>query len=189
MNLILIGFRGAGKSVVGKRVAERLGMNFLDLDEVIEKEFGGSILEIFEKEGEEGFRERECRALEACRGVKKSVIAVGGGAVLREANREFLKKLGMLVYLNVSPGEAFKRIKTSERKGSRRPSLTGLSMDVETEVLISKREPIYRSIADFEIDTHQRSVEGVAGAVIECLKGLSLGQGGLPHDSEKKKTE
>ena len=94
MNIILVGFMGTGKTVVGRRVAERLGRPFFDADALLEKESGRSIAEWFEKKGEAAFREEEARILRTLGGKTNVVIAAGGGALLREDNRRALTREG-----------------------------------------------------------------------------------------------
>jgi shikimate kinase len=112
----LVGFMGTGKTTLGRRVAERMGLSFVDLDEQIERSSGMSISEIFAREGEDGFRRRESRALQDL--VEKPepiVVATGGGAFTVDANRSLMKSAGVVVWLDVPIGEILARIDGGER--------------------------------------------------------------------------
>ena len=112
----LVGFMGTGKSTLGREVAERMGLPFVDLDERIERSSGMSVPEIFEREGEDGFRRRESQALDELIGRPESVVvATGGGAFTVEANRLRMKSAGVVVWLDVPIGEILSRIDDGER--------------------------------------------------------------------------
>ena len=150
-HLYLVGYRGTGKRTVGRLIAGALGWPSIDLDERIEARAGTSIAEIFAAEGEEGFRNRESAALEAAvtmgaMGVE-SVIATGGGIVLREANRRLLKATGTVVWLQASAETIWARIRGDAGTGGRRPDLPtgGFAEIVE---LVAARERFYREVAD-----------------------------------------
>lgn len=106
MNVYLIGFRGSGKTTVGQQLAGRLGLSAIDSDDLIEQAAGASIREIFEREGEAGFRDREQAVVEQLASAAESaprVVSLGGGAILREANRQQLAASGVCVWLTASP--------------------------------------------------------------------------------------
>src|SRR3954451_18626834 len=157
MSIALVGYRGSGKSTVGKRLADNLWQKFVDTDEMVTKKAGKNIKEIFETQGEAGFRELEIQAVaEACK-LKDHVIALGGGAVLREENRKAIKDAGLkVIYLRCEADELLKRIQADPATADTRPSLTQLGGSIdEVRKLLEEREPIYRSIMTGELDvTH-----------------------------------
>ncbi len=142
-HLFLIGMRGAGKSVVGRAAARRLGLPFLDLDRAVERAARLSVRAIFARRGEAGFRRLEERALRALRGGGPHVVATGGGIVERAACRALLRECGFAVWLQVAPAELKKRL----GRGRRRPSLSGRAPAVEAGVLLRRRGPLYREAA------------------------------------------
>ena len=164
-NIYLIGLMGAGKSTAGRLLAQTMGREFYDSDDEIVKRTGASIPTIFEIEGEAGFREREQRMIaELC--AKKSVIlGTGGGAILREANREALKNTGWVVYLSTSP----ERLINRTRYDKNRPLLqTANPLYVLTQ-LYEVRHPIYQDLADIVITTGAGHVTHVVAHIIEQL--------------------
>ena len=164
-NIYLIGLMGAGKSTAGRLLAQTMGREFYDSDDEIVKRTGASIPTIFEIEGEAGFREREQRMIaELC--AKKSVIlGTGGGAILREANREALKNTGWVVYLSTSPERRINRT----RYDKNRPLLqTANPLSVLTQ-LYEVRHPIYQDLADIVITTGAGHVTHVVAHIIEQL--------------------
>ena len=163
-HLFLTGFMGAGKSTVGALVAERLGRPFLDLDAVIAEREGASVADIFSARGESGFREAEHAALVALVEQAPSVVATGGGAVLREDNQALLKQHGTVVYLAVTPEEAMARLGDA----GDRPLLAGEGLAAARSILDS-RLALYRAVADAVVDTGGRTPEEVADAVIAAL--------------------
>jgi shikimate kinase len=157
MSVALIGYRGCGKSTVGKRLADRMWQTFVDTDELVVKRAGKSIRDIFEKEGEERFRQLEAEVVaEVCK-LEDHVIAMGGGVVLREENRAAMKNAGLkVIYLKCEPEELLKRIESDPDTAANRPSLTNLAGGIEEiRSLLAVREPLYRSVKTAELDvTH-----------------------------------
>lgn len=164
-HVFLIGFMGAGKSTVGRRLAVRLGLPFIDLDARIEQDAGCSIVEIFDAEGEQRFRDREREALAAVAEEPASVVACGGGIVLADENRRLLNDTGRVVYLKVSAGEALARI--GDTTG--RPLLERGDAGAMAATLLAARETLYRAVADVEVDTSGLDRDSVADAVFEAL--------------------
>lgn len=161
-NLVLTGFMASGKSAVGRRVAERLAWPFVDLDEAIEAEAGRSVPEIFAAEGEEGFRDRESRALEKALRGGPAVIATGGGVLLREENRRLLAG-HLLVNLRVTPEEAVAR---ARKGGPVRPLLGGDDPTGRARAIFEARRALYDAVP-IQVDTMGRSADRVADEVLE----------------------
>lgn len=157
MSIALLGYRGSGKSTVGKRLADRLWHKFIDTDELVVSAAGASIRDIFANQGEAAFREMESRVVAEASKLADHVIALGGGAVLREENRRALKDAGVkTIYLRCEPDELLRRIQADPLTGEMRPDLTELGGGIEeVRRLITEREPIYRSVMTAELDvTH-----------------------------------
>ena len=164
-NLFLIGPMGAGKSAVGRQLARLLHMSFVDSDDEIEARTGVDIPFIFEKEGEEGFRTREAKVIDALSAMDGIVLATGGGAVIDPQNRSFLGARGLVVYLHTSVEQQVART----HKGRERPLLeNGDRADILAE-LMEVRDPLYREIADMVVETDGRKVRAVADEIIERL--------------------
>jgi shikimate kinase len=150
----LIGYRGAGKTTVGRRLAEAMRVDFRDLDDAIEMRAGATIAEIFAAEGEPGFRARERRELElAAREGGRAVVATGGGIVLAEANVKLLRSSGFVVWLRAPPAVLRGRLERDSATAARRPALSGNSALDEVERMLAAREPLYASTAHVEVDT------------------------------------
>jgi shikimate kinase len=164
-NIILIGFMGCGKSSIGRRLASRLGHTFLDSDDLIVAAAGRPISEIFSLEGEEGFRHRESEELRKLLGADNVVLATGGGAVLREENRDFLKRIGKIVWLHSDPEILFERA-TRSRK---RPLLEVENPRTTFNSLLEARLPVYAEACDLQVDatglSHDQTVEKIVSTL------------------------
>jgi 3-dehydroquinate synthase len=166
-NIILIGFSYSGKSMVGRKVAKRLGWSFVDTDEEITKLAGKDIPQIFALDGEEHFRELERGVLnKACRG-QNAVIATGGGAVLDEANRELMRESGVIICLEVGAETIYQRLlKNGEgSSGPLRPLLAAQDPLRRIRELKAFRQPYY-DLADWKVGTDDLTVEEVSNEVI-----------------------
>jgi shikimate kinase len=177
-NLVLVGYRGSGKSTVGKELARTLGLGFLDTDLVIQEKQGRSIREIFSTDGEPAFRNLESQSLEdllADQSISPSVIATGGGIVMRSENRDNLRLLGMVIWLEVSPEMAIQRISGDSFTTDQRPSLTSQSLSEEVRKMIAERTPVYASVADMKIlnNDNSRDTEAIVQEIIGQLKQTS----------------
>ena len=157
MSVALIGYRGSGKSSVGKRLADRLWQPFVDTDELVIKRAGKCIRDIFTENGEAGFRDLESDVVAEVCETPEQVIALGGGAVLREENREAIKAAGLkVIYLRCEAEELARRIAADPTTDASRPALTDLGGGIEEiRKVLAEREPIYRSVMTGELDvTH-----------------------------------
>jgi shikimate kinase len=169
LSIFLIGPMGAGKSAVGRKLAEELQLEFVDSDEFIEERTGVDIPYIFEREGESGFRARERQAIEELTQLSGVVLATGGGAVQDPMNREHLGERGRVVYLHASIDQQLKRT----RSGRERPMLkNGDPRDI-LESLMAIREPQYRQIADITVETDGRRVTAVTREIRRRLQDLA----------------
>lgn len=161
---VVVGPPGAGKTTVGRLLADRLGVGFRDVDDDIVVLAGKSISDIFTGDGEPAFRALERRAVADALSSHDGVLALGGGAVLADETRELLRG-HHVVFLNVGLGEGVKRTGLS----TARPLLAGVNPRATFKSLLDARLPLYRSVASVEVDTDAREPEEVAAAVAEAL--------------------
>lgn len=173
--IALIGLPGSGKTTVGKQLARRLGVPFVDTDQVIEQRIGCSIPEFFAREGEDCFRDLEQQVIDQLTVQKIGVLSTGGGAVLRSANRQHLHGRGRVVYLKSSPAELFRRLKNDKT----RPLLQVADPLAKLKALYSERDPLYRETAHFVLETGKPSVAALVN-MIQMQLDLA---GDLPVDS------
>ncbi len=169
MNIVLIGFRGTGKSTVGKLLAKRLERDFIDSDKYIESSTGKTIKSIFEEGGEDGFRKIEADIIAELSKVDNKVISAGGGAVLKEENVRNLKDNGFLVLLEATPEIIHNRIAQDEKTTQQRPSLTDKKPLDEIKHLIAKREHAYKNAADYTMNTSYVSCEDIVNEIITIV--------------------
>ena len=170
-NVFLVGPMGAGKTTIGKQLAQILKLDFLDSDLEIEERAGAAIDWIFELEGEEGFRQREQRVLEELTEQQGVVLATGGGAILSKDNRLALAGRGIVVYLSASIEQQVERT----RRDKRRPLLLESDDPRGTlEQLMMARDALYREIADYVIATDRGSVKTVAKDIARMIQDDQL---------------
>lgn len=165
-HVFLVGFMGAGKTTVSKLVGHSLGRPVVDVDAQIEAVSGRSVREIFEDVGEDAFRALETEQLTALSEADPSIVACGGGIVVRDENRVLLKRLGMVVYLKVSAGETLARVGSD----GTRPLLSGPGGAIAATALLEAREVLYAAVADVTIDTVGRTVDEVAEDVVAAIR-------------------
>lgn len=165
-NIYLVGMMGAGKTSVGRHLAKRLQRRFADADHEIESMTGVRIPTIFEIEGESGFRDRETQVIAALSEQNDLVLATGGGAVIRETNRQCLRDTGVVIYLRVPPHILYERT----RHDRNRPLLQVENPLQRLQELFAQRDPLYREIADIIIDGGNCSVSTLAKRVEEEVK-------------------
>ena len=172
-NVFLIGLMGAGKTTIGRILARKLGMRFIDSDHEIERRTGASIPWIFEIEGEESFRRREAEVIADLTAQDGIVLATGGGAVLNAANRACLKARGRVIYLRATVGSIL--LRTSHDKN--RPLLQLADPRRKLEELTEQREPLYREIADLVVDTGRPNVQSMVQTILAQLGALEQASG------------
>ncbi len=152
-NLVLVGPMGAGKSSIGRRLAERFGLEFVDADHAIVERAGASINAIFEHSGEAGFREHERAVLQELLQGCGRLISTGGGAVLHQDNRRHIRERSFAVYLRVGVESQLQRL----QRDRSRPLLHRGDREQVLHELTRQREPLYREVADLELDTDRLS--------------------------------
>src|SRR5450432_1746182 len=168
MSVILIGYRGSGKTTIGKKLADRLWQKFVDTDDLIVAATGKTIREIFETDGEPKFRDLETDALRKACEMKDHVISLGGGAVIREENRKTIINSGLKrIYLRCDPQILLQRIHSDPQTSANRPHLTHLAGGIdEIKNLLAIREPFYREVMSAELDvTNLSPVEALVHIV------------------------
>lgn len=167
----LIGLPGGGKSTVGKQLAKRLGVRFLDADTVLEERIGMPIRSFFEQQGEAAFRDLEEQVIDeltqpaACGESAGLVLATGGGAVLRPINRERLRSRGTVVYLRSTPEELYRRLKHD----TQRPLLQVADPMAKLRELYAQRHPLYEQTAHYAVDTGRPSVSSLVNMILMQL--------------------
>ena len=166
MLLVLVGLPGSGKSTVGRQLARRLGLPFTDTDHAIEQRIGCSIREFFEREGEAAFRDIEEAVIDELTHADSGVLATGGGAVLRPANRGHLRAGGQVIYLRSTPEELFRRL----RHDTDRPLLQVSDPLARLRALYEERDPLYRETAHFIIETGRPSVPTLVNMILMQLE-------------------
>ena len=165
-NYFLIGPMGAGKTSVGRHLAELIKLDFVDSDTEIEARTGVDIAYIFEKEGEEGFRRREKKIIDEISSREGVVLATGGGVIMDAENRKNLSSRGYVIYLYTNVKKQVERVK----KGRERPLLTNKDPEKILKDLMEVRDPLYREIAECVITTNGRHINSIAKEIFDTLK-------------------
>ena len=171
MNVILVGYRGCGKSTIGRKLADRLWQTFVDTDELIVRRAGKPINRIFAEDGEPAFRDLESAVLREVLAADETIIALGGGTVIREENRRLIKSSGAkVIYLRCDIGVLDQRIQSDARTGENRPALTALGGGLEEITLkIAEREPLYREVMTAEFDVTHQTVDDAVHRIVRML--------------------
>src|SRR5688572_2187006 len=151
--IFLIGYRGTGKSTVARHLAERLGFDSIDADAEIERRAGKSIAAIFAEDGEAIFRDLESQLVAELCGFRRTVVALGGGAVLRESNRNAIRVAGPVVWLTAPVDVIVARLAADPATAGRRPNLTKFGGRDEVEALLAERTPVYGQCATLVVNT------------------------------------
>lgn len=177
--ILLIGYRGSGKTSVGKLLADRLGWAWCDSDDAIEEAAGETVADIFADQGEPHFRELETAAIErliATADQRGQVISLGGGAPMRETNRLCWKDRASCVYLRGDAQTLYGRIIGDSASGSRRPDLTDDGGLAEVQTMLARRSDTYERSADFIVDVDDRTPEAVTDKIVEYYARLQRAQ-------------
>lgn len=164
-NIFLIGFMGAGKSTVAERLKKKLNRKLCEMDQMIEKEQGMPISQIFEQYGEAHFRDLETQLVRSLMKEQDAVVSCGGGAVIREENVDYMKQNGKIVLLTAEPETIYERVKHS----TNRPILNG-HMNVEyIRELMGKRKDRYESVADIKVATDHKTIDEICDEIIKQI--------------------
>jgi len=165
--IVFIGPMGAGKTTIGSILSKEISYQFYDSDKEIERRTGANIPWIFDVEGESGFRAREAQVISELSGLKQVILATGGGAMMREENRDAVSRAGFVIYLNTSVDQQYNRT----HKDKNRPLLQG---DKDAYKVLSDlfelRDPIYRSVADLVLDTDKKSLKMIVKDIINAIE-------------------
>jgi shikimate kinase len=168
-NLFLVGMPGSGKSTLGRLLAKRLEKQFYDTDAELERRLGVTIPVIFELEGEPGFREREATIIGEFVTYANVILATGGGAILLPPNRTALKQNGTVLYLHATPDTLWERT----RRSKHRPLLHAADPQARLNELYTFRDPVYREVADFVVESDSEQVIRLAQRLEQQLRSAS----------------
>ena len=169
MNLFLIGYRATGKSTVACELAPRLRMTAVDADAEIARRAGKTIAEIFADDGEPAFRDLETCVVKDLAAREGTIAALGGGAVMREENRQALAGRGKIIWLRASVATIRARLLADPQSLASRPSLTSQGLADEVAHVLAERTPIYKACADFAIDVDDKTPVAIAEAIVAML--------------------
>lgn len=169
MNLFLIGYRCTGKTTIGKAVATKLGMNFVDVDQVFSAETGSEIATFVDKRGWEAFRAKERDMINRLSQLNGQVVATGGGTVIVPDNVTVMRSSGSVVWLQASADTVRKRMIADLSTRNSRPSLTGQGALEEIAQVFMEREPLYKAAAHYCIPTDELSIDEITEAIIKMI--------------------
>lgn len=169
-NIVLMGYRCTGKSSVGMKIAERLRMRFFDTDHLIVEQSRMSIRELVNEGGWSLFRRKEKDVIKQLASTVGSVIATGGGAFEDPENGERLKKNGLFIWLHADAETVIQRMESDRMNIHQRPSLSADDLYTEVITTMGKREPMYRQMADFTIDTSAKSIDSIADDICAFIE-------------------
>ena len=174
-NLFLVGMMGAGKTTVGRLLAQQLGKTFIDSDEEIQQRTGVTIPHIFDVEGEAGFRQREANVIQELVQLDNIALATGGGVVLNEQNRDALRRNGIVIYLKSTVHDLWLRT----RHDRSRPLLRTDDPRAKLKELYEQRDPLYTQVADLVMPTGKQNVHGL---VLQLQQELGQFTGNQPEN-------
>jgi shikimate kinase len=164
-NVYLVGMMGAGKTTIGKALAQKTGLEFVDTDRILVDRTGVPVATVFEFEGEHGFRRRESAVIAELAGRSGCVVATGGGAILAEDNRRAMRASGTVVYLRARLESLWERT----RHDTSRPLLATADPRTTLAALLAERDPLYREAAHIVVDTGSQSAASLVGRVLSAL--------------------
>lgn len=167
-NVFLIGPMGSGKTSLGRRVGPKLGLEFIDLDEELERRCGVEVAVIFDIEGESGFRQRESALLAEIAAGRGQLIATGGGSVLDEENRRVIRASGGVIWLKTSVSQQIRRLERDKR----RPLLAAPDRRRRLTEMAKQRNPIYRDLADIVFESRNLSLPRMAASLERTIRVL-----------------
>ncbi len=174
MHVYLIGYRGSGKSTIGRLLSERLDRPMVDTDDLVEAESGMTIKDIFATKGEPWFRDLEAKIVStASASAVATVVSLGGGAVLREASQTILKSTGICIWLTASAEYLFQRIQSDQATQLRRPNLSQSGGFAEVAEILSKRRPIYESLSDITVEVEGKTPDDICDEIVDCINSAS----------------
>ena len=177
MHLYLIGYRGSGKSTIGRVLAKRLARPIVDSDDLVESECGMTIKEIFTSKGEVWFRDLEANIIaEVSAREEPTIVSLGGGAVLRESTQKTLKATGKCVWLSASAEHLFQRIQSDQTTQSRRPNLSQNGGFAEVADILSKRTPLYKSLSDITVAVEGKTPDEICDEIADCINSANAEQ-------------
>ncbi len=174
MNIVLIGYRCSGKTVVGNLLARELGRKFVDTDEAIEQDTGASIESLIAEKGWGHFRDMEKACVLKLSGEVNLVIATGGGVVLDKENIKALKMKGWVVWLHARPEVLKARMAGDLEAGRIRPALSGADPLEEVDRVLKERWGLYAQAGDYVVNTDHQSPEAVAQTIIKALRASAI---------------
>lgn len=169
-NIFLVGPMGAGKSTIGRQLAQQLKMDFLDSDAVIEERAGADISWIFDLEGEEGFRKREEKIINELTQMQGIVLSTGGGAIMSKENRNYLSARGIVIYLQTTVDKQYQRT----QRDKNRPLLQGAEDPRQVlEDLAKIRNPLYEEVADITLPTDEQNAKVMVNQIVDLIDNLN----------------
>ena len=171
-NIYLVGYRCTGKTTVGKTLAQRLGKDFIDADDMLVRDAGMTVAEIVQRFGWDDFRNRESRILKTIANMKGKIVATGGGVILRDENIETIRKAGTVVWLRASVKTIAARMANDVNSKDQRPGLTDKGPMSEIEETLELRTPMYRKAMDFSIETDGIPVHDICDRILDKLSEL-----------------
>ncbi len=169
-HIILIGYRGTGKTSVGRKLAETLGLPSYDTDQMIMDRLGKTIKDWVEEKGWEAFRQEENTIIRELSSLRSGVVSLGGGAVMDPGNREQLRLMGLIVWLTADIETILTRMEADPHNTDNRPPLSEKDWENETREILNQRLPLYQQLADFSIDTDGKKIGGIVEEIIHCLQ-------------------
>lgn len=172
--IFLVGYRGVGKTTIGRQLAESRGYDFIDTDEEIVRQKNAKISEIVAAEGWEGFRRQERDVLRSLKNLSKTVVATGGGAVIHRLEWLDLREIGVVFWLTAAVEIIEDRIRRDRSSSHQRPSLTGFNSEEEITTLLKERNPLYQQTAHHCIDTSGKKVNEIVNEIETDLVGWQL---------------